>query len=87
MVMFRLRGGVCKMVGMSNKTATVASFGADVSGISSFVTADGMRHIFALKSNGDVSAAWWGIRKMVSMSTRLPRSLDFGADKVASIHL
>ena len=38
---------------------TVASFGADVSGISSFVTADGMRHIFALKSNGDVSAAWW----------------------------
>ena len=35
--------------GYVNKTATVASFGADVSGISSFVTTDGMRHIFALE--------------------------------------
>ena len=41
------------------QTGTVANFGSGVTGISSFVTADGLRHVFALKSNGDVSAAWW----------------------------
>ncbi len=41
------------------QSGTVTNFGSDVSDISSFVTADGMRHVFALKANGDVSATWW----------------------------
>ena len=46
----------------THNIGTATSLGSDITNISSFVTSDGLRHVFGLKSNGDVVAAWWGMQ-------------------------
>ena len=60
-MMFRLRGGR-KMVSMSTRLPRSLSFGADVKW-HQFIC-DRRRHEAYIcgKSNGDVSAAWWGMQ-------------------------
>ena len=47
--------------------------------ISSFVSADGLRHVFGLKANGDVSAAWWGMQNGQYVN-QTGTVANFGAD-------
>jgi len=61
------------------RTGMAASLGSGITKHSSFVTADGMRHVFGLKANGDVVASWWGMQngKYINSTGTVA---NFGAD-------
>ena len=68
-----------------SQSGIVANLGSGTTNLSSFSTPDGLRHVFALKPNGDVAAAWWGNQngKYVNQSG-IVANLGSGATNLSS---